>query len=171
MTNEIKYIEGDLFKGLSETERILLPHICNNRRAWGAGFVLPLGHNFPAARDAYLNWASSVTLNPFELGRTQFVEIKESLSVANMVAQTLGGKRPLFYNHLAVCMEDVAQYAINSKSKIICPMFGSGLAGGDWNFIEKLIEDSWLKRGLNVTVYYLADKLPGNWSPPIGEEK
>jgi hypothetical protein len=34
-------------------------------------------------------------------------------------------------------------------------MFGSALAGGDWRFIEELITDCWLVRGIQVTVYYL----------------
>jgi hypothetical protein len=37
------------------------------------------------------------------------------------------------------------------KVEIHCPKFGSGLAGGNWAFIEDLIEDIWGK--YSVTVY------------------
>jgi hypothetical protein len=30
------------------------------------------------------------------------------------------------------------------KYEIHAPKFGSGLAGGNWNFIENLIEDIWI---------------------------
>jgi hypothetical protein len=55
---------------------------------------------------------------------------------------------------------------LRKQGQIICPMFGSGLAGGDWNFVEKLIEDCWLRRDIPVTVCYLPQFLPSNWSPP-----
>ena len=37
--------------------------------------------------------------------------------------------------------------------EIHCPKFGSGLAGGNWNFISDLIDDVWGR--YNVTVHIL----------------
>jgi hypothetical protein len=42
-----------------------------------------------------------------------------------------------------------------NKPVIICPKFGSGLAGGKWDFIEELIIDCWCKQSIDVTVCYL----------------
>ena len=39
----------------------------------------------------------------------------------------------------------------SDKIEIHCPKFGSGLAGGNWHFIENLIEDIWT--AYFVTVY------------------
>jgi hypothetical protein len=102
---------------------------------------------------------------PFCLGETQIVEVKKDplpmIYVANMVAQTLGGARLLFYNHLARCMDTVAKFALTHKDvRIVCPAFGAGLAGGHWPFVESLIEDCWLRRGIPATVYYLANQKP-----------
>jgi hypothetical protein len=75
-----------------------------------------------------------------------------------MCAQTLGGYRPLFYNHLAKCMDDLASFITNERdewhdiSEIVCPRFGSGLAGGNAVFIEELIKDCWVKEGISVTI-------------------
>lgn len=92
----------------------------------------------------------------FALGETQVVQASSpDLFVANMVAQILGGSRPLFYNHLVKCMEYVGNFAKEQNAKIMCPMFGSALAGGDWKFIEQLIEDIWLTKDIDVTVFYL----------------
>jgi hypothetical protein len=176
----IKYIEGDMFGPiLADTDHgpIILPHVCNDRGAWGAGFVVPLGRNFPQARQSYLAWEDNklrqdLKFPVFGLGETQFVNIDDKIFVANMVAQTLGGVRPLFYNHLARCMDAVANFvkerndAREHAARIVCPAFGSGLAGGNWLFIEQLIHDSWIKQGIQVTVYYLAGTLPDVESRP-----
>ena len=83
-----------------------------------------------------------------------------------MVAQTLGGVRPLYYNHLVACMEKVTECVLKGKEdwpdktiRIIAPAFGSNLAGGEWEFIEQLIHDCWIERKIDVTIYYLPGTL------------
>jgi len=199
---QIKYVEGDLFESLttdSDPGVILIPHVCNDKGAWGAGFVVPLAQAFPDVRTAYLEWHRTnkqpdlgchidSTSENFGIGQVQFVEAMPKrevhgkpypqIVVANMIAQTLGGKRPLSYKYLMKCMVAVSQKAfINAcleaegvhpddagTVRIVCPMFGAGLAGGDWNFVERLIEDCWHK--VPVRVHYLQRFLPDNWSPP-----
>lgn len=174
------YVEGDLFanlKGCMETTLVMLPHVCNDRGAWGKGFVVPLGEAFPESRKAYIDWHRGVThpshiqRGQFGLGKTQFVNARDypRLIVCNMVAQTgTGGKRPLRYNALVNCMDEVAEMAktFGSHAAIHCPLFGSDLAGGDWNFIERLIEDCWLRPGIPVTVHYLPGRVPDNFTIP-----
>lgn len=186
----VKYIEGDLFVPLfADNDKeitTVLCHIVNSAGAWGAGFVIPLGKLIPKARKDYLAWARDESdffiigkdeKLPFELGRTQFSfsqqkDSKQEIVVANMLAQVLGGHRPIFYNHLARCMDEVAKFVLdtpqsNDHVRLVCPMFGAGLAGGDFNIIEKLIEDCWLRRGVeDITIYYLPGTLPDNWTPP-----
>jgi hypothetical protein len=200
----IQYVEGDMFGPLlanKEPGSIVVPHVCNDRGAWGAGFVVPLGRTFPKAKQEYIDWSKAVAifsgerdepseLVTFSLGETQIVEVQEglgtrlhvmggfgnehevptnpqpSIHVCNMIAQTLGGVRPLFYNHLARCLDTVAKFALKHNSRIMAPMFGSALAGGNWNIIEKLIEDCWLRKGLSATIYYLPGTLPSNWELP-----
>jgi hypothetical protein len=59
-------------------------------------------------------------------------------------------KRPLNYGALVYCMNQVRSYIKDlesntemSRIEIHAPKFGSGLAGGNWNFISDLIEDIW----------------------------
>ena len=66
-------------------------------------------------------------------------------------------------------MNNVAQTAKEytaqgKKIRIACPMFGAGLAGGDWNTIEAMIKNTW--GDVDTTVYYLPQFLPPGWSPP-----
>lgn len=143
----IKYIKTDLFEYIKDTkEQIIVPHVCNNKGKWGTGFVVPLGINYPRVKESYL-----CNIKRLKLGENDLVFIDNKLFV-NMIAQTLGGNRPLYYNKLAQCMDLICSYPSN---RIIAPKFGSGLAGGNWDFIKELIEDCWIKRGFDVTICYL----------------
>lgn len=158
--HKINYIEGDLFEAIKDkTCRVVLPHICNVEGAFGAGFVVPLSKHFPEARASYFQ------CNPKQLGDVDFVWIKEkNILICNMIAQTLGGKRPIYYNHLAVCLNKVVDN-LTADCEIHAPAFGSGLAGGSYDIIEPLIYDAWIRPFKNpppVNIYYL----PGTFIPP-----
>jgi len=111
----IKYVEADLFEHIKTVDSdIVIPHVCNNLGKMGAGFVIPLEQNFPEAKECYLGWFegklaessdSHHQTDAFGLGETQFVRVVDNpkvIVVANMVAQTLGGKRPLYYRGTAL---------------------------------------------------------------------
>lgn len=175
-SKSIQYVAGDMFPVLKADKGktpIYIPHVCNDKGAFGAGFVVPLSKAFPETQQSYHEWHKGKPKDvavrfgsTFELGHTQFVLAQETprFVVCNMVAQTLGGPRPIFYNHLVACMETVAQKILDAdpRAVIMCPAFGSGLAGGNWDFIAELIKDTWIKRNIPVTVYYL----PGTLNPP-----
>lgn len=169
----ITYVEGDLFGPAVEAAKnnpVIIPHVVNSAGVFGSGFVVPLGRHFPRAKEAYHAWHEGVNITniPFELGNTLLVSVTNEIDVAHMLAQTLGGSRPLYYNHLARCMDHVGEYASNfGPCDIHAPAFGSGLAGGNWFFIEQLINDCWLRRNLNVTIYYLPGTMPDNWTSEV----
>jgi O-acetyl-ADP-ribose deacetylase (regulator of RNase III) len=165
----LTYIEGDLFApgalGMAgpQSAAVFIPHVCNDRGGFGAGFVLALTKQWPETREQYLQWSKGSKTQPFCMGETQFVTVQQEpiIVVCNMVAQTLGGQRPLYYNQLAKCMDTVASEIRNYPNATIhCPLFGSKLAGGDWLFVEKLIEDCWLRTEIPVFVHYF------NFTPP-----
>ena len=148
----IKYIKGDLFKHISSFNRIIyIPHVCNDLGKMGKGFAFVLSQNFPEVKKRYLHWFKVKNLpeeGEFELGKTQFVLIKNQSSIicCNMIAQhgliSVDNPRPLRYNALAKCMDQIANYFLwYNEIEIHCPKFGSQLAGGNWNFVENLIED------------------------------
>lgn len=164
---KIKYIEGDLFKG--DLTNSVIAHVCNDKGAFGSGFVVPLANRFPLAKERYFNWyrqGHEEYSESFVLGNTQFVIVDDRVVVAQMIAQTLGGHRPLYYNHLSKCMDAVAEYAIETDARIVAPLFGAGLACGNWNIIESLIEDSWSRRGIETNIYFLPQFLPQGFIPP-----
>lgn len=141
---------------------VVIPHVCNNIGLFGAGFAKDVASFYP---EVAINFEMSG--NKTKLGTVQYVKTTENKNTktfmyfANMIAQnkTIGhnNPRPLNYESLMKCMIDVRQFtnALSNKtdteSQIHCPMFGSGLAGGNWIFIKDLIEDIWHE--FTVTVY------------------
>lgn len=152
----LTYITGDLFTLLPEGRPIILPHVVNNIQRMGSGFVVPLITKWPQVKEEYM------ALPELVLGNVQYVAVSESprISVANMVAQNgvVGptNPKPIKYSALIDCMRNVAFESLNwPKDTIICaPQFGAGLAGGNWDLIEELINEIWKKN--EVVVYKLA---------------
>jgi O-acetyl-ADP-ribose deacetylase (regulator of RNase III) len=152
----IKYITGDLFDFIDGNTPVVIAHVCNNKGGWGAGFVIPLGEYYPIAKSCYVATAEA---NNLKLGTIQIGPVSENVYVSNMVAQTLGGLRPLYYNALCQCMDSTVLWMKDRElDSIICPKFGSGLAGGSWTLIEQLIIDCWIRAGINVTVVKFTQK-------------
>lgn len=142
----MQYVKGNLFDHLEPN--IIIPHVCNNKGGWGSGFVVPLGQKFPEAKTYYRQFIAE-----YDLGTNQYIQCG-NVTVCNMIAQTLGGKRPLYYNKLAECMDNLAFYCRAQRiKKIFAPKFGSGLSGGNWDFVSELIIDCWSE--FDVTIFYL----------------
>ena len=155
---KIKYVKGDLFDMI--VPNTVIPHVCNNANKWGRGFVVPLMNKYLYARTEFDEWAKgNRRILPYGLGYTQVVEVEPYVWVANMIAQvfyvhdgSIRQHRPLYYNKLADCMEQVAKHCKVHSVDILAPKFGSELAGGNWKFVEDLIYDIWIEVGIPVTV-------------------
>lgn len=142
---------------------VIVPHVCNNINLFGAGFASYLANRYPIVKENF-----HMLGNQAKLGNVQYVKILKDkmyhneLIVANMIAQNKtispSNKRPLNYEALVRCMTNIRNHALDFKNndiniEIHCPKFGSGLAGGNWLFINNLIEDIW--SGIPVFVYGL----------------
>ena len=166
----IQYKNGDLFEYISDKHldpsvNIIIPHITNDIGAWGSGFVVPLGKQYPKAQDSYIkSYVDHDNANIPMLGNCQIVDCGCNTYVANMCAQTgiLGhstgdrnmvNMKPIRYAALVDCMRNVASFADANSCQIHCPKFGSDRAGGNWYFIEELIQEIWEQ--FSVTVYIL----------------
>ena len=134
---------------------VIIPHVCNNINLFGAGFAKQISDYYPIVKANF-----HLLGNKSKLGTIQFVvadiekKYNHKIIFANMIAQnkTIGpnNKRPLNYAALVCCMNQIKSYIKDlekspeiSKIEIHSPKFGSGLAGGNWNFISDLIEDIW----------------------------
>lgn len=160
--NSIQYKTGDLFEVIKDgfDGITYIPHIVNTYGYWASGFVVPVAKFLPEAKMEYDSLFKKFKVgepNEDMLGNTQMIyDDSREFCVVNMFAQLFGCERPIKYNALVKCMEYIFDdiwcfYGIN-ESRIIAPKFGSLRAGGNWDFIEKLIEDTWTSRGLDVTI-------------------
>lgn len=138
---------------------VVIPHVCNNIGLFGAGFASAVRQRFPIVATNF-----ELLGKKTKLGYVQYINVfkdsvyEHEIIFANMIAQNgvIGPKnpRPLNYEYLVKCMIDVRNYTLSlnkEKIEIHCPKFGSGLAGGNWLFIEDLIRDIWSP--FNITVY------------------
>ena len=131
----IHYLKGDATKPVGDGEKVIV-HICNNRSAWGAGFVIALSNKWPITKSTYLNWG-----NP-NLGMVQKIKVEENITVVNMVAQngtiSKGNPTPIRYGSLELCLTKVA-FNLPPSTTIHMPRIGCGLAGGNWDQVEKIV--------------------------------
>lgn len=169
----VNYVQGDLFKLLPYTTQPhkFICHICNNMGRWGSGFVVPLARKWSQTQKAYLDWYFGTyqdgQYKEFKLGEWQPINVEQSteqiggIYVANMIAQngvvSPDNPKPIRYVALAKCMDEIGEFIANSgrATEIHSPMFGAGLAQGNWDFIEELIYECWINRGIPVTIYQL----------------
>jgi hypothetical protein len=146
---------------------VFVPHVCNNIDLFGAGFAAQVAERYPIVKQNYhLLGKNFLRAN---LGHCQFIDVYHNkdyghrLIFVNMIAQNAtkspNNIRPLNYGALCKAMLGVSSYIRmnteflqkNQTVEIHAPKFGSGLAGGNWNFISDLIDDIWSK--FFVTVY------------------
>lgn len=144
---------------------VIIPHVCNNMNAFGAGFAKAVASHYPIVKENYhMLGQKFLQENP---GYTQFIEVLHDneyghkLIFANMIAQngliSEKNNRPLNYLALVKCMTSIQKYISSysdsdNRIEIHCPKFGSGLSGGNWNFIVNLMEDIWYNNQIFVYV-------------------
>lgn len=159
----VTYVKGDATKPIGEGKRMIV-HIVNDEGGWGSGFVLALNGLSPLPKREYKAthefWTSERGLAFIPLGEIEFVPVDEeqTLWVCNMVAQhrTIRSvPKPICYKSLEICLEKVAKAASENDFSIHMPKIGAGLAGGDWNVIESIINRTLTLKDVDVTVYEL----------------
>ena len=155
----INYLKGDA--SLPLEEHTLIIHVVNILGKWGKGFVLSLSKQFPIAKSDYVKWSKDK--ETFGLGEVQFVCVDQQKAtfVANMLAQHGVRKNDkdrtayIDYNVLRLCLRKVARFALKNRLSIQMPKIGSGLAGGDWREIEKIINEELIYYKIKCTVFEL----------------
>jgi len=164
MKGKIIHVKGDATtpQKVDSAETVIIPHVCNDIGAWGAGFVLALSRKWDKPEADYKAFCKfGPKLNRALLGQTIFSKAEQGIIVANMVAQkgvrsSNPDKKPIRYSALVDCMRQVAEalsmFGSSVPVRIHCPKFGSDLAGGTWAFIEELITEIWLPY-CDVVVY------------------
>jgi O-acetyl-ADP-ribose deacetylase (regulator of RNase III) len=146
----MNYLTGDLLQLAKNGNFDVIAHGCNCMCTMGAGIAQSIKKEFP---QAFLADCKTLRGQKSKLGSCSFAEIQlkdKILTVVNAYTQfDYKGKPPLVdYEALRSCMEWIRERF--GDQKIGLPKIGAGLAGGDWNIIENIIETELY--GLDVTI-------------------
>lgn len=159
MEARLKYVIGDATIPNPDSMRYVL-QICNDEGKYGAGISGAIAKRWPKVEEAYRSWYRSQ--NNFKLGEIQVIRVQSDVAVINMIAQqgtvSKTNKVPIKYDALESCLEKVLKEIKIENGSIHCGKIGSQLARGKWSKIEELIQKHFIKNGINVTIYELAEE-------------
>ncbi len=170
---EIKYVKGDATSPIIvEGKKSVIVHCVNTLGAWGKGFVVPLGQKYPQSRKIY-NHFIQLHKKGYYKSLLGLICIAPNVSKDIDVVNLFGQERiypimkdgeiiiPLDYIALRKGFETIVDsYASEYSYKPVpitvhMPRIGCGLAGGDWNKVEKIINETLIDKGIEVYVYDL----------------
>lgn len=145
----IKYVDGDLLKLADEGNFDVIAHGCNCFCAMESGIAPQIKAKYP---DAYTVDCATTKGDINKLGTISYTETTTP-NIVNIYSQydTKGrrqGKMDLDYDALRSGIR--AMKTKFSGKRFGMNKIGSGLAGGDWTIIEKIIEEE--MRGEYVTI-------------------
>lgn len=146
----IHVIKGDL---LEQTTGIIA-HGCNMQGVMGSGIAKQIKEKYPSSFQAYRNL---FTFRGLKGGTVFFYDESTDLIIANAITQEFYGtdKRYVNYAWLVTAFMSILAAAKSQGMTVKFPMIGAGLAGGDWNIIEQLINDCDPKDAVRKELYVL----------------
>jgi O-acetyl-ADP-ribose deacetylase (regulator of RNase III) len=158
----ITYIKGDATDPVIKDGYRFITHICNDIGAWGAGFVLALSKKWDSPGRLYRMWSK----DNLKLGDIQNCMVdKSGIFVVNMIAQHgcewSDDRPPIRYVALYCCLEKVSKMLKKMSTdegvavSVHMPRIGCGLAGGEWNKVEEIINRTLVYNNIPVYVYDL----------------
>lgn len=155
MKTPINYKKGDATALIDQNNKIIV-HVCNDVGGWGKGFVVAISNRWEEPERKYREWYKSQ--ENFRLGQVQFVQVASDLWIANLIGQHQinrdeNGNPPIRYEAINSGLAKVADFAQEINASIHMPRIGCGLAGGNWDQIEPLIEENLSSKQIFVTVY------------------
>jgi len=155
----MKTIVGDLLENV--TKDAIIVHGCNAQGVMGGGIALQVKNKYPKAYEGYCDFLRraetefGMTRTEQALGGVMTVYVGSNLYIANAITQDRFGtkSRHVNYEAIARAFEIVAKTSDKLNLPIHYPMIGAGLAGGNWNIISTIIEETLI--GYDHTLWVL----------------
>ena len=140
-------IKGDLFKSFAEKEFDLMVHGCNCFHSFGKGFAAIVKHKYPQAYTADKKTAkgSRAKLGTYSQAQT------EHGTIINLYSQYHYGFGTINCDYSAIKKGFISLNEEYENKSIAIPKIGAGLAGGDWEKIESIINS--VTPNLNITLF------------------
>lgn len=148
----IVYKKGDL---LASEEKVIA-HGCNCSGGFGSGFAKQVAELHPSVRQSYINRYNE---GQFAMGDIQAVEVdiqggKIQRTYINCITQLRYGKpdQGPYVSYPAV-REVIKKLVAMYPQGFAIPKIGAGLAGGNWDIIEQIINEE--SGPVEIRVYVL----------------
>jgi O-acetyl-ADP-ribose deacetylase (regulator of RNase III) len=156
----IQYLKGDATQPRGTGARMIVQVVNDKAITWGKGFSVAVRKKWPYAQKEFTRWVFE-SRPEFKLGNIHVAKLEESLELASLVAQH-GYGPSLFpriqYSALEACLSQIAARARETSASVHMPRIGCGEAGGDWNIVSEIIDETLSRESIPVTVY----DLPGD---------
>ena len=158
----IIYEIGDLL----ESDEKYIVHCCNAQGAFGSGFAGAVRKKYPECYGAYMAAYHSQG-NKLHIGQVvEYEDKSDGRTIFNAIGQEYYGYDSVTtgavyvsYTALEAALQRVKEImASKGAYRISMPLIGSGLAGGDWKIISKIVEKVF--DGFEIIVYTLDGKVP-----------
>jgi O-acetyl-ADP-ribose deacetylase (regulator of RNase III) len=133
----VKKVKGDLLELFKSGETPLIAHGCNCLNIMGAGIAFQIAEQFPEAYKV----DKEFPLPPlYRLGDYSVAKVEQGV-ILNFYTQYMPGAN-FEYSALKSCLRKLSKEAIATERYITLavPMIGAGIGKGDWEIIEKLLE-------------------------------
>jgi O-acetyl-ADP-ribose deacetylase (regulator of RNase III) len=146
----IVYKQGDLLANLEEKR---IAHGCNCSGGFGSGFAKQVSELYPSVREAYLHRFNT---RGWKLGEVQILGVGDGSGreIANCATQQRYGKPDegpyVSYPAIRQVIRDLSN---SWPGGFAIPKIGAGLAGGNWEIIERIIQEE--SGSVEVRVYIL----------------
>ena len=133
----MKYLKGNLLDLFEQKVLDIIIHGCNCFHTMGAGIAKQIKLKYKKAYEADLN---TIKGDKNKLGSYSFVQLNDKQFIINAYTQyNFYGTIPLDYDALRKVFKMIDK---TFKNKIIgIPKIGAGLAKGNWEIIEKIIDE------------------------------
>lgn len=149
----MKVIEGDLIKLAKDGHFDVIIHGCNCFNTMGGGIALQIKRNF---KKAYLVDQETIKGLKSKLGEYTMAEV---VTKPGAVLYVVNAYTQYNYGHGINCDYNAIKTVFTSLNndldgdlRIGIPKIGAGLAGGDWDVIQKIIEKAMPGRDLTLVV-------------------
>jgi len=158
---KLKYVSGDLVQMFADDQIDIMIHGCNCFHTMGSGIARQIASKYP---QALLADKSTPYGDESKLGSMSICKIPNKGLIVNAYTQFAPGagndvvEYAALYHAFKKIFENAYNIAnaINYQSRIGIPMIGAGLAGGDWETIEWLIEKANRQYNVDITCVVLA---------------
>ncbi|WP_421783406.1 ImmA/IrrE family metallo-endopeptidase [Kiloniella litopenaei] len=156
----IRFIHGNALEPRGDGLKIVCQMVNDKALRWGGGIARLSATKFPKAQKEFTRDIQLIPSNE-RLGCIHFSSEQDDIIIASLVAQAGFGRSSfprIRYGALKTCLDQLVQKAKVLSASVHMPRIGAGSAGGEWNVIEELIEDSLVNAAVNVTIYDLPPK-------------